>query len=749
MASLDMSEASITAPVPGTHATDYSHYIRLTGDGLATMDLAVDNISCAGCISAIENSLGSMGGIEKARVNYSNRRLHVEWIQGRIDPATFISALSRLGYDAHPFSATSVETDEARQMQWLIRCLAVAGFAAMNIMLLSVSVWAGNATTITPETRDFFHWLSALIALPSAAFAGQPFFISAWRALRARNLNMDVPISIGILLALGMSVYETAHHAEHAYFDSAIMLMLFLLLGRTLDHAMRRKTRAIAGNLASLRVPLATRQEKDGSLTSVPAGALLKDDRVLVHPGERVPADGILLEGTSELDEGLVTGETLRRNVGAGDEIYAGAMNFSGQLIMKVSAAGDNTLLGEVERLMDHAMTAKAKTLRLADRVARIYAPFVHVTALATATGWLLAGASVHDSIIVAITVLIITCPCALALAVPAVQIAASGAFFRSGLLLNAGDAIERFATIDTLVFDKTGTLTLPEPEIVNRATVPDDLYALGVRLALSSHHPLARALTRRADMPVPFADVQEMAGQGVRTTFESLDLRLGSPTFCQAEVEAMAARAIDPEASILCLRHGTRIAVLLVRQSLRRDAVATMAALRAMGYRICILSGDRAEAVAPIAAALGIEEWRGGVKPAQKVERLSQLCEQGHKVLMIGDGMNDAPALATATASISPVTAADITQSCADAVFMGEGLAPILEGLKISRLARTLMIENLAFSVLYNLVALPLAMAGLVTPLIAAAAMSGSSILVTLNALRAQGGAKTKGMGP
>ena len=715
-------------------ASDYSHYIRRNGDGSAMMDFAVEDITCAACITKIESALHHLPGVEQARINYTNRRLHVEWSFGRIDPARFITELKRIGYRAYPFNASSVESEEARQMKWLLLCLAVAAFGAMNIMLLSVSIWAGDASIMSTETRDFFHWLSALIALPVAAFAGQPFFLSALRALRARSLNMDVPISIGIVLALLMSVYETAHHADHAYFDSAVMLLTFLLLGRTLDHAMRRKTREIAGNLASLRVPLASRQEADGSLTLVPAGALTRDDLVIVRPGERIPADGLVLTGASEVDESLVTGETRHRPVAVGDELYAGAMNFSGQLTVRVSAAGDHTLLGEVERLMNNAMMAKAKTMRLADRVARYYAPFVHLTALVTALCWLARGASLHDSILAAITVLIITCPCALALAVPAVQVAASGALFRAGLLLNAGDAIERFADVDMIVFDKTGTLTLPEPEIVNRAEVPDDLFALALRLAQSSHHPLAKALARAGASVVPFDDVEEISGSGVQTLVDGQTIRLGSPAFC-----GLADAGLPDRNSVLAVQAGTRSAILHIEQNLRHDAVTTLRALQAQGYRIGILSGDRAEAVAPIAAQLSVTQWQAGVKPAEKTAVLTALQAQGHRVLMVGDGLNDAPALAAATASISPVTAADLAQACADAVFMGDQLAPIVSGLRLARRAKRLMIENLSFSIIYNVIALPLAMTGYVTPLIAALAMSGSSVLVTVNALRAQ----------
>src|SRR6476619_2763380 len=425
---------------------DLSMFVRRDA-GLSRLDLAVEGIGCAGCIRKIEGGLKRIPGIVDARLNFTNHRLAVEWRDGTLEAGDVIIALARIGYRAHPFEPERAETDEARHARWLMKCLAVAGFAAMNIMLLSVSAWSGDAADMSAETRDFFHWLSALIALPAVGYAGQPFFRSALRAIRARQLNMDVPISLGVLLALAMSVAETARHAEHAYFDSAVMLLFFLLCGRYLDHAMRRKTRAVAGNLAALKAEGAHRFEGRGEL---------------------VPADGAVISGTSELDEGLITGETARKKVAAGAAVYAGSTNYSGALTMRVSAAGAGTLIDEVERLLAKAVVARSRYLRLADRAARLYAPMVHATAAITAIGWLVAGASLHDAIITAIAVLIITCPCALALAIPAVQVVASGALFRAGVILNAGDAIERLAEVDTVVFDKTGTLTLPESRVVN-----------------------------------------------------------------------------------------------------------------------------------------------------------------------------------------------------------------------------------------------------------------------------------------
>ncbi len=714
---------------------DLSHYAKPVGGGTCAMDLAVEGVACGACIARIEGAVKKLPGVTEARLNFTNRRLHVAWIEGELEPARIIETLENIGYHGHPFVPLRAEEEEAAEARRLTRYLAVAGFAAMNVMLLSVSVWSG--TDMTPETRDFFHWASALIALPAAAYAGQPFFKSAWRALRARTLNMDVPITVGVTLALAMSLVETAGHAQAAYFDSAIMLLFFLLVGRVLDHAMRRKTRAVAGNLAALKAETAHRFIDNGELVTVPVKVLHGGDRLLVKPGERVPADGTVVGGASEIDESVITGETARRPVVAGARVYAGSLNFDGAFTLKVSATGGGALIDEIERLLDKAASAKSHSLQLADRAARIYAPLVHTAAALTALGWLAAGASLHDAIVTAIAVLIITCPCALSLAIPAVQVGASGALFRAGIVLNSGDAVERLAEVDTVVFDKTGTLTLPEPRVVNAGAIDRDLLQKAARLALSSRHPLATALAREAAMKTPYEGAVEEPGQGVRAMIDGSEARLGSAAFCGfANVAAM------PGASLIVFSHGGRVAPIAIAQKLRPDALEVVQALCARGLDLRILSGDRNEAVAPVARALGITYWQGALTPAEKTVFLDALKGEGRRVLMVGDGLNDAPSLAAAHVSLSPVTAADLTQAQADAVFLGERLRPVLEALTVARRARRLMAQNLWFAGLYNAIAVPVAVAGLVTPLIAALAMSASSITVTLNALRARLGA-------
>jgi Cu2+-exporting ATPase len=733
----EMTAAGPVVPPP----TDLTLFAQPLGNGLSRLDLAVDGIDCAACMPIIETGLAREPGIVAARVNLTNRRLTVDWRDGLIEPQAIIDRLARLGFKAYPFDPKAAESAEAQEARFLLKCLGVAGFAMMNIMLLSVSVWSGNISDITPEQRDFFHWLSALIAVPAVAYSGRPFFRSARLALAARQLNMDVPISLGVLLAVGMSLVETWHHGTHAYFDSAVMLLFFLLTGRYCEQLMRRKTRAVATNIAALKAETALQLMPDGAMRQMPIAAIKAGDEVLVRPGERVSVDGIVAKGRSLIDQSLVTGETEPHAVVEGDQVYAGTLNTSGLLRIKVTAAAKGTLLDEVTGLLETALQSRSAYRRLADRAAQLYSPVVHVTALATFLGWLALGTAWQPALIIAITVLIITCPCALGLAIPAVQVVASGALFKANILLQSADALERLAEADTIVFDKTGTLTLPEPALVNGGEVPTEILALAGRLARGSHHPLAKAVAEAARAEAPLPDLVEEPGRGVRAMAGGVEARLGSIAFCDAGVEAKAVADRHPDASFIALALGETRHVFAVRQTLRPDAIAVVAGLKEAGYRLEILSGDRPEAVAGIAGALGVSAAAGGMKPADKIARLAALKHQGAKVLMVGDGLNDAPALASAHVSLSPITAVHLTQAAADAVFLGDRLAPVASALGIARRARALMTQNLWLAVVYNAVAVPIAMVGWVTPLIAALAMSGSSVIVTANALRARAG--------
>jgi P-type Cu2+ transporter len=718
---------------------DFSHYVKDRGSGLQHIDLAVEGVHCAGCMSKIERGLSAIPDVTLARVNLTDRRVALEWKQGTLDPSQFIDRLAELGFKAYPFKTADAEASETEQSRFLLRCLGVAAFATMNVMMLSVPVWSGNVSDMLAEQRDFFHWLSALIALPAAAYAGQPFFRSAYRALRSRSVNMDVPISIGVLLALGMSLVETVNHAEHTYFDAAIMLLTFLLVGRYLDQSMRRKTRAVAGNLAALKAETATKFIGSGEIAEVPVAVIEPGDIVLLRPGERSAVDGTVIDGRSEIDQSLITGETLFAQAESGTPIYAGSLNISGTLRVRVSAASEGTLLSEVSRLLDNALQARSRYIRLADRASRLYAPVVHATALLTVLGWVILGASWHDAIITGVAVLIITCPCALGLAIPTVQTVASGAMFKAGVLLNSGDAIERLADVDQVIFDKTGTLTVPDLEVVNAADVGEVALRLAGQLALSSHHPVAAAVARASNARVPLIGATEEPGQGVRAKIGGVEARLGRPSFCGAEEMAAERARLDPEASSVAFSFGEEKHVFSVRQALRPDASAVIADLNKRHIAVEILSGDSEPAVRSAARAVAVQEWRAAVTPADKIARIEELKRNGYNVMMVGDGLNDAPSLAAAHVSMSPISSAHLSQATADLVFLGKPLAPVIAAIDFSRKALHLMRQNLWLAVGYNVLAVPIAISGAVTPLIAAAAMSGSSILVMLNALRAR----------
>ncbi|QUS57061.1 cation-translocating P-type ATPase [Pseudovibrio brasiliensis] len=711
---------------------DWAAFVTNTDDGKAHMDLAVDGITCAACMYEIERGLQKLDGVEKARVNLSSHRLSVDWDEDKTNPSLIVDMLQKLGYKAYPFDPAQVKSRGDAVGKEILRALAVSGFAAMNIMLLSISVWSGNASDIDHETRAFFHWISALIALPTVVYSGRIFFRSAYMAIKTSRLNMDVPITIGVLLATGLSVWQTISEAEHAYFDSAVMLLFFLLVGRYCDHLMRRKTRSFAENLATLKAESAAKIQEDGSTLDVPLSKLAVGDRVLVRAGERISVDGRIATGTSEVDQSLVTGETLLQAVGEGDLVYAGTMNTYGVLEIEVTAAAKGTLLDEVNKLLETAMEGRSKYVHIADRASQLYAPVVHAAALLTLIGWIMLGMAWQPALVIAISVLIITCPCALGLAIPAVQVVASGLFFNERVLLNAGDAIERLASVDTIVFDKTGTLTLPEASLSQEHGLSAEQLELAGRLALSSSHPLSQAIARATGAQQSLPDAKELAGKGVEAQIDGAQLKLGSPAFCGVSEEQ------HPDASFVAFQMGDETAHLLpVGQFMREGAVETIQKLKDAGFAIEILSGDHAGAVKHAADLLDVESWKAGLKPQDKIDRIEELKAQGKKVLMVGDGLNDAPSLAAANVSISPVSAVHVSQAAADAVFLGDSLAPVMSALKISQKARWVMNQNLAISVIYNLIAVPFAVLGFVTPLVAALAMSGSSIIVTLNAVR------------
>jgi P-type Cu2+ transporter len=690
---------------------------------LPVSDFAVPAMRCAGCISKLETGLALQPGIANARVNFTAKRVAVTHLPEMTTPQ-LLAAIAGTGFEAVPIAETAAS--EGQEARHLLKAMAVAGFAMMNIMLLSVSVWSGA----TGVTRDLFHWLSALIALPTVAYAGQPFFRSAWGALAKGRTNMDVPISIGVTITTALSLYETFSHGPHAYFDGVVMLLFFLLTGRWLDAVMRGRARDGVSALLKQTAAGAMILRDDGKSEWIEATALRQGMTMIVAAGERLAADGVVLDGKSSFDLSLLTGESTAQAVDIGSIVHAGTLNLDAPVTVRVIAAGPDTAIADIARLMEQAAQGKSLYVRVADRAARYYAPAVHTLAALSFVGWMAAGAGWHESLLIAVAVLIITCPCALGLAVPAAQIVVAGALMRAGILVKDGSALERLAEVDCALFDKTGTLTMGRPEPVNLAMADKAQKAILLALARVSRHPLSegirRALEAEGVVAANLDAVREVAGAGVYAQHNGLNVSLGRPAI-EVSHEGLA--------SELQIQGQPPFAVHF-SDTLRPGAAATVLELQKLGLTSAILSGDRAISVAPVARALGLTA-QTSMLPQDKLDAIARQKAAGHKVLMVGDGLNDGPALAAGYASIAPASASDAGQQAADVVFMGDALSPVATVIRAARRTQQIVKQNFVLAIGYNLIAVPLAISGLVTPLIAAAAMSGSSLIVVANALR------------
>jgi Cu2+-exporting ATPase len=703
---------------------------RNLGDGMVQSDVVVDDVHCGGCIRTIEKGLSEIDIIRSVRLNLSTGWLSVQWAKSDVDPHLLFSTLKNLGYSAHLAQERPDAADPA--LKELLVSLGVAGFAAANIMLLSVSVWSGAEAA----TRDLFHWISALLAIPAVGFAGRPFFRPAFKAVRAARLNMDVPISLAVILALLMSIYETANHGEHAYFDASVTLLFFLLIGRTLDHVMRERARGAVKTLLQMMPRGAVVTGEGGAREYVRLEAIEAGMKIVVPLGERVPVDGRIISGTSDLDCSIVNGESIPVTVGASDFVQAGTLNLTAPIEIEATAGADSSFVAEITAMMEGAESGKQKYKRIADKAAAIYAPAVHILALATFFGWLFIGGGWHQAAYAAVAVLIITCPCALGLAVPIVQVVAAGKLFANGIMVKDGVALEKLADVDYAVFDKTGTLTMGNASLVDGEKHSTENMQLAASLASFSHHPYSRSISEKGHADgltqLGFVDVKEVPGCGVEGTWEDRTYRLGRAGWALGHEDNGA-----NSAGVVLSCDSKKIDSFSFEDQLRPAATKTIAELRQQGIHSEILSGDHEANVAHIAHELGDVDYSAGISPADKLARVKTLVDEGRFVLMVGDGINDAPALASAHVSIAPASAADVGRSVADMIFLRNGLDAVTRAIAVSKKARRLIHQNFGLAIAYNIIAVPLAVTGYATPLIAALAMSSSSILVTLNALR------------
>lgn len=699
----------------------------------AEISVIVPAMHCGGCLSKVERALNAMPGVLSARANLSTKRVRVAG--AGLTAGDVHDCLDGIGFDAVPSGDEAASNDIDKEAKSLLIALAVAGFAMMNIMLLSVSIWAGLVSDMGEVTRTLFHWLSAMIAVPAVLFSGRPFFRSAVQALSRGTTNMDVPISLAVLLSTGASLLVTLRGGEHAYFDAAVMLLFFLLCGRYLDKTLRARTFSAAQALLKLKADHAQRIMPDGNVVEVDIRAVTPGMKLRIMPGERLPVDCTVEDGQSDLDMSMVTGESEPITVAPGADLYAGTLNVTGALTVKASGDAEHSFLADMVRIMENAEQSRAPLVTLADRVARAYAPVVHVLAAATFAAWMFMEAGWYPSLMIAVAVLIITCPCALGLAVPAVQVTAVGKLLQDGIVLRAGDALDRLAQIDTVVFDKTGTLTNGKMTLKNQDAIDPAILKLAASLALSSAHPLAKALSLYGDEMTArrYSECVERPGCGI----EAIDVQSGARVrLGRRDWAAPHMKDAGHAFSELVFSTGPDTAQSFhFTDTLRQGAKDLVSYLKDQGLQVVLLSGDKEAPVSAVAGVLGIHDAISSCRPDEKVDRLNALSAAGRRVLMVGDGLNDAPALRAALVSMSPSSATDIAQVSADIVYQGEDLEPLKRALTMARRADAKVKQNFALALGYNAIAVPLAVCGIVTPLIAAIAMSASSLLVTGNA--------------
>jgi len=737
-------------------------FVRVEAENIREAALILENIVCAACIWLNERHIAGLPGVLSVEINYATRRARVRWDNSRIQLSAILKAVSDIGYIAHPFDPGRSDDIFKRERNTAIKRLAIAGLGMMQVMMYALPAY--TATDMTDEIRLLMRWASLILTIPVVGYSAWPFFIGAWRDLKRRTLGMDVPVALGVGTAFVASVYSTFSGHGEVYYDSVTMFIFLLLTGRFLEMNARRRAGAAVEELVKL-IPAATTRLSQWPARDeeqVPVARLAVGDHVLVRPGETLPADGVVVEGESAVNEAMLTGESLPVSKALHSRVVGGSLNQASPLVVRVDKLGADTRLAAIVRLLDRAQSEKPRIGRLADRAAAWFVGLLLVITVAVGLAWYLIDPS--KALWIVVSVLVVTCPCALGLATPAALTTATGRLTRLGLLTTRGHALETLARATDLVFDKTGTLTHGQLSV--HRVVPlggrsaEEVSALAAALEAGSEHPIARALRQdcpqgehpegygglaaspglsEAALPVTRASsIRNTPGRGVEGTIDGRVYRIGSPRFATASASPPAPPDVADGASWIALAEEQQvIAWFALADTPRAHAAAALAALRQQGLRLHLLSGDAEGAVKTIARQLGFDAWHAGALPEDKLAYVKALQAEGRIVAMVGDGINDAPVLAGAQVSIAMGEGADVAQAAADMVMLGGRLATLADGVALARKTQQIIRQNLGWALGYNLIAIPAAALGHVTPWIAGIGMSASSLLVVLNALR------------
>ena len=705
---------------------------------LKQASLLIEGITCAACIWLLENHLGSLKGVDSVHVNLSTHEAQVIWNPDSVPLSDLMLLIHQIGYKAHPWRADHQEALLKEENRRFIRRLALAGIGTMQVMMYAIALYSGAITNdMSDPYRDFIRYISALVATPVILYSAAPFFKAAIRDVRVRHLSMDVPVSIAIGGAYLASLWATVKGSGEVYFDSVSMFTFFLLAGRYLELRARHATSRAAKALQNL-LPASCLKQVDGVYTRVPCAELQQGDHVRILPGDSVPADGVITRGVSQFDESMLTGENRPVSHTTGDTIIGGSLNVENAIEMEVSLVGKDTRMSAIMQLLTHARHDKPGIAKLADRVAAWFVACVLLVAVTVYWYW--SGTAADDAFWITLSVLVVTCPCALSLATPAALTAATGHLHQLGFLITRGHVLEGLEKVNHVVFDKTGTLTrglleLTDIRVIDGTHNKDDCLSIAATLEAHSEHPIARAF--RSNVPLQTAEsIASVTGQGMEGTVNGKRYRIGRPEFCLPHQRLSSPKGEDQW--LLLSQENTALCWFrLTDDSLRPEARDMVHRLQERGLTVTLLSGDQTPVVSKVAKQLDIEYWQAQASPDDKLAFIRHCQQQGDRVLMVGDGINDVPVLAGADISLAMGSASDLAKTSADAVLLSNDLGRLMDALNLALQTRAVIRQNLAWSLVYNLSALPLASAGLVAPWMAAIGMALSSLVVVGNALR------------
>lgn len=726
-------------------------FVRALGEHEQEAALVLEGITCAACVWLNEQHVARLPGVLAAEVNYTTRRARIRWDDRRIALSQILKAIADIGYRAYPFDPARQEALAQKERRAMLWRLAVSGLGMMQVMMYAYPTYVANEGELTPDVETLLRWSSLLLTLPVILYACGPFFRNAWRDIKLRRVGMDTPVALGIGAAFVASVWATVIGQGHVYYDSINMFVFFLLGGRYLELLARQKALRATEELGRLAPAFADRfigRGDTSDLERVLVSALNVGDEVLVKPGTQIPADGVVTDGASNVDESLLTGESHPVAKAIGSVVTGGSMNIDSPLTVRVSQVGEGTRLAAILRLMERGALEKPVAVTMADRVASLFLwGLLGLSALTAVVWWLIDPAR---ALPITVAVLVVSCPCALSLATPVALTIATGRLARAGLLVTRGHAIEMLAQVTDVVFDKTGTLTTGVMQLGHIETLSGlDAQAcltLAAALEQRSSHPLGHALLRAVEnSPLPIiVDEQHETGGGIEATIAGRRLRIGHADFVRQLVgQDLPSQAPADNARAVTMLYlgepGAWLARFEIADEIRDDAHETIRDLQSMGYRVALLSGDAPEVVAELASKLGISLAYGRETPQSKLDRVAAWQTEGRVVCMVGDGVNDAPVLAQAQVSVAMGEGTELARTQGDCVLLGRHLSVLVEGLALARAARRTIRENLWWAVIYNTVALPVAMGGFLTPWMAGIGMSFSSLWVVLNSLRLQ----------